>query len=148
MIGADVDLEAPTIARYHREAVEQIIQSVDERVYCAVLGPRLSGKTMLLRYIERNLAKLLGWTCVYIDLTQLRATTQQAFFADLINITAQRLSALCGLELPVPDEQEASSVVFRAFLMDSLEIIGRDVVLLIDPLEALPTDLVQALLTS
>jgi serine phosphatase RsbU (regulator of sigma subunit) len=148
MIGAGVDLEAPTIARYHREAVEQIIQSVEERVYCAVLGPRLSGKTMLLRYIEQNLAKLLGWTCVYVDLTQMRATTQQAFFADLIALTAQRLSALCGLALPVPDEQEASSAVFRAFLMDSLEILGRDVVLLIDPLEALPTDLVQALLTS
>jgi serine phosphatase RsbU (regulator of sigma subunit) len=148
MIGIDATLEAPTIARYHREAVEQIIQCVEERVYCAVLGPRLSGKTMLLRYIERNLAKLLGWTCIYIDLMQIRATTQQAFFADLINLTAQRLLELSGHDFPVPDEHEASSAVFRAFLLDSLEVLGFDVVLLIDPLEALPTDLVQALLTS
>jgi serine phosphatase RsbU (regulator of sigma subunit)/type II secretory pathway predicted ATPase ExeA len=148
MIGMDATLEAPTIARYHREAVEQIIQCVEERVYCAVLGPRLSGKTMLLRYIERNLATLLGWTCIYIDLMQIRATTQQAFFADLINLTARRLLELSGHNFPVPDEHEASSAVFRAFLLDSLEVLGFDVVLLIDPLEALPTDLVQALLTS
>jgi Stage II sporulation protein E (SpoIIE) len=148
MIGADGGLDAPTIARYHRDAVEQIIQSVEERVYCAVLGPRLSGKTMLLRYIERNMARLLGWTCVYIDLMEIRATTQQAFFADLINLTAQRLNVLSGHNIPVPEEHEASSAVFRAFLLDSLETLGHDLVLLIDPLEALPTDLVQALLTS
>jgi hypothetical protein len=49
-------------------AAEQIIQCVEDRVYCALLGPRLSGKTVLLNYIESNLARLLGWTCVYIDL--------------------------------------------------------------------------------
>jgi serine phosphatase RsbU (regulator of sigma subunit) len=50
--------------------------------------------------------------------------------------------------LQLPDESLASSAVFRAFLSDSLETLERDLVLLFDPLEALPTDLVQALLTS
>ncbi len=148
MTGFDLNLDAPATARYHREAVEQIIQCVEERVYCALLGPRLCGKTLLLRFIERNLAKLLGWTCAYIDLLEMRASTQQAFFADLIRRSAQRLSELTGHTLLVPDEDAASSAVFRAFLSDCLETIGRDLVLIIDPLEALPTDLVQALLTS
>ena len=141
-------LDAPTTAGYHREAIEQITQCVEERVYCALLGPRLCGKTLLLRFIEQNLAQLLGWTCVYIDLQSIRATTQQAFFANLIQLTGQRLTETTGHTLPLPDENIASSAVYRAFLSDSLEIIGRDLVLLIDPLEALPTDLVQALLTS
>lgn len=148
MIGFNPVLDAPTTARYHREAVEQITQCVEERIYCALLGPRLCGKTLLLRFIEHNLAQLLGWTCVYIDLQEIRATTQQAFFADLIRLTAQRLSEVTGSEMPSPDEKMASSAVFRAFLSDSLMATGRDLVLLIDPLEALPTDLVQALLTS
>lgn len=148
MTGFEPDLDAPALARYHREAVEQIIQCVEERVYCALLGPRLCGKTLLLHYIERNLAKLLGWTCAYIDLQTLPVSTQQAFFADLIRLSAQRLSELTGHDLPVPDETTASSAVFRAFLSDCLEVTGRDLVLIIDPLEALPTDLVQALLTS
>ena len=148
MIGFNPVLDAPTTARYHREAVEQITQCVEERIYCALLGPRLCGKTLLLRFIEHNLAQLLGWTCVYVDLQEIRATTQQAFFADLIRLTAQRLSEVTGSEMPSPDEKMASSAVFRAFLSDSLMVTGRDLVLLIDPLEALPTDLVQALLTS
>lgn len=148
MIALDNTLDVPATARYHREAIEQIAQCVEERIYCALLGPRLCGKTLLLRFIEQNLAKLAGWTCVYVDLLELRATTQQAFFADLTRLTAGRLSDLTELELPFPEEEFASSAVFRGFLLDSLDFIQRDVVLLIDPLEALPTDLVQALLTS
>ena len=148
MSGFNPVLDAPTTAGYHREAIEQITQCVEERIYCALLGPRLCGKTLLLRFIEQNLAQLLGWTCVYIDLQSIRATTQQAFFANLIQLTGERLTETTGHTLPLPDENLASSAVYRAFLSDSLEIIGRDLVLLIDPLEALPTDLVQALLTS
>lgn len=148
MVGFNPVLDAPTTARYHREAVEQITQCVEERVYCALLGPRLCGKTLLLRFIEENLARLLGWTCIYIDLHEIRATTQQEFFADLIRITAQKINQQTRKDLILPEDQVASSAVFRAFLSDCLEIIEGDLVLLIDPLEALPTDLVQALLTS
>ena len=140
--------EIPATARYYSSAIEQIVQCVEQGVFCALLGPRLSGKTLLLRYIEQSLAKSYGWTCAYLNLLELRATTQQAFFTDLIQETARRLGDLTGQALPVPEESEASSAVFRGFLLDSLDLIGRDVVLIIDPLEALPTDLVQALLTS
>jgi serine phosphatase RsbU (regulator of sigma subunit) len=148
MIGFNPVLDAPATAGYHREALEQITQCVEEGVYCALLGPRLCGKTLLLHFIEENLARLLGWTCIYIDLQHIRATTQQAFFADLIRLTGQRLAEATGESLPIPDENLASSAVYRAFLSESLETIGSDLVVLIDPLEALPTDLVQALLTS
>jgi hypothetical protein len=117
-------------------------------VYCALLGPRLCGKTYLLRFIESNLARLLGWNCIYIDLQGMRDNTQQAFFADLIRLIAQRLAEQTGQNLPPPEEELASSAVFRAFLSESLESLSSDLVLIIDPLEAIPTDLVQALLTS
>ncbi len=141
-------LDGPTTAGYHREAIEQITQCVEERVYCALLGPRLCGKTLLLRFIEQNLAHLLGWTCVYIDLHQIRATTQQVFFADLIRVTAEHLATATGRSLDFPDESLASSAGFRAFLSESLGSLESDLLLIFDPLEALPTDLVQALLTS
>lgn len=148
MIGFDPVLDAPTTAGYHREAIEQITQCVEERVYCALLGPRLCGKTLLLRFIEQNLAHLLGWSCVYIDLHQIRATTQQVFFADLIRVTAEHLTTAPGRTLDFPDESLASSADFRAFLSESLGSLESDLLLIFDPLEALPTDLVQALLTS
>ncbi|MGB7093675.1 MAG: PP2C family protein-serine/threonine phosphatase [Anaerolineales bacterium] len=148
MAAFDPVLDGPTTAGYHREAIEQITQCVEERVYCALLGPRLCGKTLLLRFIEQDLAQLLGWTCVYIDLHKIRATTQQVFFADLIRVTAQHLTEKTGRTLSLPDENLASSAGYRAFLSDSLETLGCDLLLMFDPLEALPTDLVQALLTS
>lgn len=148
MIGFDPVLDAPTTARYHREAIEQITQCVEERVYCALLGPRLCGKTLLLRFIEQNLAHLLGWTCVYVDLHQIRATTQQVFFADLMQVTANQISQVTKASLEMPVENLASSAGFRAFLSDILEKIENDLLLIFDPLEALPTDLIQALLTS
>ena len=148
MAAFDPVLDGPTTAGYHREAIEQITQCVEERVYCALLGPRLCGKTLLLRFIEQDLAQLLGWTCVYIDLHKIRATTQQVFFADLIRVTAQHLTEKTGRTLALPDENLASSAGYRAFLSDSLETLGCDLLLMFDPLEALPTDLVQALLTS
>ena len=148
MIEVELAMDLPASVRYHHEAIEQILQSVEEGIPSALLGPRLCGKTILLRHIEQKQARDLGWICAYIDLDQMRATTQQVFFADLIQLTARRLSEITGIELPAPGETEASSAVFRGFLVDSLEIIGRDFILLIDPLEALPNDLVQALLTS
>ena len=147
MIGYNGTLDAPTMARYHREAVEQIVHSVEERTYCALLGPRLCGKTLLLRFIENNLAKILGWTCIFIDLEGIRAATQQEFFDGLIQQIARSLDEITGESIPLPAER-ASSAVFRAFLSESLEVIGRDLVLIFDPLEAVPNDLIQALLTS
>jgi len=43
MIEFDATLEMPATARYHREAIEQIVHCVEERIYCALLGPRLCG---------------------------------------------------------------------------------------------------------
>jgi serine phosphatase RsbU (regulator of sigma subunit) len=148
MIGIDPSADVPATVRYHQHTIEQVIQSVEEGIFCALLGPRLCGKTLLLRYLEQNLSNLLGWTCIYLDLQKLRATTQQAFFSDLTRGTAQRLAELTGLAIRIPNELQASSAIFRAFLSECLYQTSRDLVLIIDPLEALPTDLVQALLTS
>ena len=139
---------APSTARFHPAEMEQILQCVEEGVYCAVLGPRLCGKTELLLYVEQILTERLGWVCVYIDLAELRSSSLQDFFAELIRLVLRRFGELTGVWLESPAESEASSAVFRAFLLDSAQTIGQDLILIIEHLEALPTDLVQALLTS
>ena len=148
MIALNAPLATPTILRYHGEAIEKILQCVEEGIYCALLGPRLSGKTVLLRSVEHDLVNNLGIACTYVDLLELRSSTQHTFFEDLIRLISHRLTALTRQEFPPPQEGYASSAVFRGFLLDSLETVGSDLVLIFDPLEALPTDLVQALLTS
>jgi len=148
MTELDTGSKVPAVVRYNRKAVDEIINCANEGIYCAVLGPRLSGKTVLLRYVAQTLSETLGWTSIYIDLYDMRASTLQGFFADLIGFIAAGIQERTGLDLPVPGGSVASSAVFRGFLTDSACTINRDLVLFIEHLEAMPTDLVQALLTS
>ena len=135
-------------AHYHPAEIDEILQSVQDGVYCAVLGPRLCGKTELLRYVEQVLVEKLDWTCVTIDLAEMRSSSLQGFFDELMRLAAQGMGKLTGVLLDQPFANEASSAVFRAFLVESAQELNQDVVLIIEHLEALPTDLVQALLTS
>jgi hypothetical protein len=146
--GPDYVSEIPLTVRYHGEAIDKIIECVEQATYCAVLGPRLCGKTVLLRYVERTLSDSLGWTCLYIDLKEISASTQANFFADLISQSAQLIHQQTGQVLPQPEPFLASSAVFRGFLMESLEALHLDLVLIVDSLDVIPTDLAQALLTS
>jgi len=58
---------APSTARFHPAEMEQILQCVEEGVYCAVLGPRLCGKTELLLYVEQILTERLdGYAFILI----------------------------------------------------------------------------------
>jgi energy-coupling factor transporter ATP-binding protein EcfA2 len=148
MNGLDAASEAPTLAKYYRQAIDQIIDSVREGTHCALLGPRLSGKTHLLLHVDQILAQSLGWTCLYIDLYAIKAFTLQGFFAELMELIGQRLAERTGLSLSVPGADLASSATFRGFLTDAALELGHDLILIVEHLEAVPTDLVQALLTS
>jgi serine phosphatase RsbU (regulator of sigma subunit) len=144
----DLTSGAPLTARYHRDAIDQILRCVMEGVYCAVLGPRLCGKTVLLRYVDRFLRESLGLYCIYLDLMEMRSSTMQGFFNDLIHLISERLAELTGEILPAIDQDSVSSAVFRGFLAECVESLDSDLVLIIEHLEAVPTDLIQALLTS
>ena len=148
MNGLDAASEAPTLAEYYRQVMDQIVQSLREGSYCALLGPRLSGKTHLLRYLDQALAESLGWRSIYIDLYTIQAFTLQGFFAELIDVTGKRIAELTGQHVTIPEPGVASSAEFRAFLTDAVTALEQDLVLIIDQLEAAPHDLVQALLTS
>lgn len=139
---------APVLLRHNQEAAHRILRSIEEGTYCAVLGPRFSGKTFLIRHIEHEIAQVFQWPSVYIDLYDMEASTLQGFFSRLVGRTAARIGELTGQVLPLPEADRVSSAVFRGFLADAVAHLRRDLLLIIDHLEAVPTDLVQALLTS
>jgi len=136
------------VPKHNRDAANQVVQCINDRVYCALLGPRLSGKTELLRFVQTAVAQDLTRVCVYIDLQEVRASTRAGFFARLVRIIAQRVAELAGRKWPIPATDVISSVAFRGFLRHGVARHERDLVLMIDHLEAVPNDLVQALLTS
>lgn len=136
------------VASHNMVLVEQVIDCVREGTYCAILGPLLSGKTRSLRHVERLVTQSYGWVCVYVNLYETRASTLRAFFCDLMAQTAAAVVQAVGKALPLPREELSTGAVFRGFLTDAVEELGGDLVLVLDHLEAPPTDLVQALLTS
>jgi len=136
------------LASHNAELVDRVMECVQEGTYCAILGPLLSGKTESLRHLESVLDTSLGSICVYINLYDARASTLRGFFGDLIALIAKAVTQDTGREVLVPAEDLISGAVFRAFLADMVAELGSDVVLVLDHLEAPPTDLVQALLTS
>jgi hypothetical protein len=133
---------------HNLDLVDRVMECVQEGTYCAILGPLLSGKTESLRHIQQLLSGSYGWVCVYINLYDARVSTLRAFFGDLMAQTARHIRLRTTRELPVPRDELISGAVFRAFLADAVSELGSDLVLVLDHLEAPPTDLVQALLTS
>ena len=144
----DTGLEIPATARYHRGEIEEILRAIQEGTYVAVLGPRLSGKTVLLRYVDHVLAEQHGYISIYIDLMDIQAPTLQRFFSGLMHQAAGRFHDRTGMQIEVPEESVISSAVFRGLICELIEVCHRNVVLIIEHLEAVPVDLVQALLTS
>ena len=90
MTDPDYGLAVPISIRYHQKAFDQILNSIKEGTYCALLGPRLCGKSVLLRYLEHTLDEF-GWPCLYIDLQTITAATLQGFFADLMAQASKNL---------------------------------------------------------
>jgi serine phosphatase RsbU (regulator of sigma subunit) len=136
------------VSKHYRDAADQVMRCVREGTYCALIGPRFSGKSELLRGVKRLLVQDQVWVCLFLDMQEVESSTQTGFFATLINTTTAHIKQLTGCELPASGEHPATSAVFRAFLGECTARIGRDLVLVIDNLDAIPNDLVQALLTS
>jgi len=132
----------------HRDAIDQVLRCIAEGTYCALIGPRFSGKSELLRAVMQTLRQDPTRICLHLDLQDVESSTQSGFFASLFDISARRLLEIAGCKLPASYTQPSGSVAFRAFLRECVGRLQRDMVLVIDSLEAIPNDLVQALLTS
>lgn len=138
--------DTPIIWEHNFTTVESILQCVENGSYCAILGPRFSGKTAILRHVEKSLGEL-SQPCIYIDLFKVQAPTQMGFFTILMTAIAEEILAHSKRPL-VALAEEASSATFRDFLSRCVEHLGSNLTVIFDHLEELPTDLNRALLIS
>ena len=148
MLDADAWSPSRALLRHQREAVQQILESIDEGSYVTLLGPHFSGKTLLVQAVAEALGRRAYPPCVYVDLSRLSASTVRGFFGDLGRVTTQRLSETTRWASAVPDLAGTTSADYRSLLIGAVAQLDDDLVLLLDHLESLPTDLAQALLTS
>lgn len=80
----------------HRRAAQQVIACAKRGKCCALLGPRLSGTTGLLQAVQAELAQDSLCACIYIDLKEIKASTQREFFASLARTTLRRVVEVAG----------------------------------------------------
>ncbi len=147
MTHAAVPYRLLRISQRYRDAASEVLQHVRNGTFCALIGPRFSGKSEMLQAVRQALDAEPSWLCVDVNLRQVDAPTQARFFSNLAALIIHDIhlrTEACPQYSPHAD----SSVTFRAFLLQCIEQHGRDLVLTIEHLEALPTDLIQALLTS
>jgi hypothetical protein len=148
MIWPQLAIPTTSAAYYHRSEIQEILDCIQEGVYCAVLGPRLCGKTEIMRHVEQVLDEAFGWKCIFLDLMELRSYNQHSFFAELMRAVGQRLSQWSNDFSYVEDDALVSSAAFRHLLVDGVISLGENLVLIVEHLETIPLDLAQALLTS
>jgi PAS domain S-box-containing protein len=136
----------PIIWEHNRGMVNEILECVQEGTYCALLGPRFSGKTAILRHVKQLLPEN-SQLCIHIDLFEIQAPTQVGFFALLAGMIYEEVYGDAKRPLVIPAE-ELDSAAFRHFLSQCVEQLGNNLVVIFDHLEGLPTDLNIALLRS
>lgn len=144
-----LNIPAPVILDYNVSAAAKVIEHVTRGEYCTVLGPYSSGKTSLLRYAKVRLSKNPALRCLYVSLCETDTATQAAFFTSLARMIARLVTTdEPGCTISPPADEIGSSGDFRAFIGETISWLGRDLVLIIDDLERVPTDLLRALLNA
>jgi len=137
-----------SVSAGHRRAAQQIMDCANRGQCCAFLGPRLSGMTEVLQWVSTALRQDPLCACVYIDLHSVESATRREFFASLAGSVARQVAAMSGQEGAPSCSEVTSGAQFRECLRSSALHLRRTLILIVDHLHGIPTDLVQSLLTS
>jgi serine phosphatase RsbU (regulator of sigma subunit) len=121
--------------------IHAVLRHVQAHECVALLGPPMSEKTYLLLDVAEALAGTGRYAALYLDLWRAESSDEAAFFAS----TAQLIAGELGSSIRRPDEVPDARA-FQNYLARCLAALDRHLVLLIDHLQALPPDLVHALL--
>jgi len=134
------------IPQHFHVVFDRVIKNALERKYCAVLGPRFSGKTDLLNLVREELEHR-SRVVVQVNLYDADATKPSDFFNKLTVIILQQLINESRISTTITASVSDSST-FRSFIRDVIDHLNDELVLIIDHLEGVSNDLARLLLTS
>lgn len=136
------------IPRYNHKAAQSILKHIFNGEYSVLLGPRYSGKGGVFECLDKILKQDYKRISIHIDLRNIQATTQREFFTRLLAEIYRKIETLTGQQVPIRRLKIVKGSDFRNFLRGSVSVLSQDIILLIGHIEAIPNDLIQALLKS
>lgn len=127
--------------------IERILDSVAHDEYCAVVGPRHSGKSELLNDVASRLRADPTCSVVMINCYRLQSATEELVFASIAREMLEQLpeSAIRG---HLGRQMPGTPLSFRRFAQAVADQLGQRLVLFIDHCSAIPQHHTRSLLTS
>jgi GAF domain-containing protein len=127
------------------EAAATVIASIQQGEYCALLGPHSSGKSDVLAYVSSTLAEW-GQPCLYVDLKEMNVASEADFFTRLAGVTSRVFSQVTQAEFPPLDRGLNPGRAYGNAVAEAVALLQSDLVLMLDHLETIPSDLSRSLL--
>ncbi len=135
-------------------AYEKVRQSLERGEYVALVGPKCSGKTLLLLDVMSSLHAEDDFLCVYLDLHTWHVYRPGELFRTMAirllrQVAGGEAGAVEGQGKALPElspDTVVDSLTFRHFLADLLKHVPGAIVLALDHIESVPRYLGKALL--
>jgi hypothetical protein len=132
----------------YADAIDQLWACIQGRHYSALLGPHYSGKTRIVERLLKRLKKEPAYAGIKVDLSQVSMTASTQFLDQLADLIARALAGQVSSALKKTDPENMTGGDFRAFIEAILLQMRRNILLVLDHLEALPKDILHNLLIS
>jgi GAF domain-containing protein len=130
----------------NREGIEVALDALSEGEYFSILGPPFCGKTLLLNDIRRSLGDIGSPFSVLIDLREVEFSSDDEFLPSFYRMLSAEISRQHSFDFPRIDGEAVDERAVQRFIVDSMQQIGRDMVLLLDHPERIRLDPLKSLL--
>lgn len=124
-------------------ALQKILRHVREGQCCIVLGPESCQKSLLLRDVNARLQATSDDICILLDLWPAKAVKEEDFLREMAERIYQELGAL---QQRVPAPAVRDELTLQGFLQDCVRASQRDLILLLDHLQAIRIGPLESLL--
>lgn len=130
----------------NENALNEILRSVQQGNYCTVLGPRYCQKGLLLYDVKAVLEADSHGLCVLIDLQTFGQVGDHDFLQVFARRFAEQVQGYTLLAAPPTPDEVKDKRALQSFLQRYVQLLARDVLLLINHLEYIRLEPLKALL--
>jgi len=121
------------------EDVTSLESSIQNKNYCTVIGPPRSQKSYILRAVKKRIENRDDKVCILLDLKSISSEVFDQFHSKFSDLFKSELIKQAKIATPITQENVIDTHSLKRFLYEHINLLNKDLVLLIDNLEKLYT---------